>query len=336
MDPAPSDPGSRWSGPPWRGSHPAVARTHRHRTSRCLSGGVMRIDVAHSPPLPIRMRFSRAASMRRASRPSLASSETRSSTSSMRLHQPHAANIADERVLILQFFELPRRYAPVSAALIRKLLLINEVDHSLGCGRGNRIAAERRNRHAFERIGELRACHGQANRRSIGQTLGAGDDVRVHAPLLNAEPLAAGAAPAGLHFVADKNAAVFANDVIDDREIFLRRRDESADALNRLGDKCRRCGRKWWCGSAPPHPARISLRSRDTSGRTGSGSNRRCARVRCPACVTGPSRQLACAVSAIAMRRTAVIGVPQRDDFGGCRCSSAPPESPFRSLQCRC
>ncbi len=42
---------------------------------------------------------------------------------------------------------------------------------------------------------------------------------------------------AGLHFVADEHAAVFLHDVGHDREIFLGRRDEAADALDRLGDK---------------------------------------------------------------------------------------------------
>ena len=42
---------------------------------------------------------------------------------------------------------------------------------------------------------------------------------------------------AGLHFVGDEEAAVFFHGVENDLEIFRRRSDESADALNRLGDE---------------------------------------------------------------------------------------------------
>ncbi len=47
----------------------------------------------------------------------------------------------------------------------------------------------------------------------------------------------AGAAEAALHFVGDADAAVLADDVVDDLEKFLRRRDRAADALNRLADE---------------------------------------------------------------------------------------------------
>ncbi len=47
----------------------------------------------------------------------------------------------------------------------------------------------------------------------------------------------AGAAEAGLHFVGDAQAAVLADDVVDDLEIFRRRRDGAADALDRFADE---------------------------------------------------------------------------------------------------
>ena len=77
-----------------------------------------------------------------------------------------------------------------------------------------------------------------------------------HAPVLDAEPLAAGASPAGLHFVADEDAAVVAHDLVDDLEIFLGRRDEAADALDGLGDEAGDAAAGAWCGSGLPYPAR--------------------------------------------------------------------------------
>ena len=57
------------------------------------------------------------------------------------------------------------------------------------------------------------------------------------APVLDAEPLAAGAAPGGLDFVGDEDATVLAHDIRDDFEVLFGRSDEAADALDRLGDE---------------------------------------------------------------------------------------------------
>src|SRR5947209_10086502 len=54
--------------------------------------------------------------------------------------------------------------------------------------------------------------------------------------MLDAEPLVPGAAPSGLHFVRDEDAAVAVDDLGDDLEVLLRRHDEAADAEDRLGD----------------------------------------------------------------------------------------------------
>ena len=76
------------------------------------------------------------------------------------------------------------------------------------------------------------------------------------APLhTDAEPVAAPPAPAGLDFIANEDAAMGADDPLDDLEIFLGRRDETATP---------------WIGSAtnpatlaPVELPTISLRTRD-------------------------------------------------------------------------
>ena len=58
------------------------------------------------------------------------------------------------------------------------------------------------------------------------------------APLhTDAEPVAAPPAPAGLDFIANEDAAMGADDPLDDLEIFLGRRDETAHALEGFGDE---------------------------------------------------------------------------------------------------
>ena len=113
-----------------------------------------------------------------------------------------------------------------------------------------------------------------------------------HAVMLNAEPFVAGAAPGGLHFVADEDAAVIPHDAGDDPEVFLGRRDESADALDRLGNEAGDAAGGRRCGSALPCPARSARRTTDTSARTGSDSSTRCARERCRAAARQPSARL--------------------------------------------
>ena len=56
--------------------------------------------------------------------------------------------------------------------------------------------------------------------------------------MLNAEPLVPGASPGGLDFVRNEIAAILLDDAEGHLEIFLRRSDETTDALDRLGKKC--------------------------------------------------------------------------------------------------
>ena len=91
-------------------------------------------------------------------------------------------------------------------------------------------------------------------RHAVGDALGHRHDVGLDAPVLDAEHLAAGAAEAGLHLVADEDAAVLAHDVDRDLEVLRRRRDEAADALDRLGEEAGDLARWSWSGSAPRCP----------------------------------------------------------------------------------
>ena len=72
---------------------------------------------------------------------------------------------------------------------------------------------------------------------AVGHAFRAGDHVRNDFPILDAEPFLSGAAPAGLHFVGDEERAVFLHDFEHNLEVFLRRSDEAADALNWFGDE---------------------------------------------------------------------------------------------------
>jgi hypothetical protein len=70
-----------------------------------------------------------------------------------------------------------------------------------------------------------------------GVALGHRHDLGLDVPVRDAEPGAARPAEARLHLVADEDAAVLPHDPHCDFEILVRRRDEAADALDRLGDE---------------------------------------------------------------------------------------------------
>src|SRR5262249_24312559 len=74
---------------------------------------------------------------------------------------------------------------------------------------------------------------------AFGDAFVLGHDPGLHAVLLAAPPLAAGAAEAGLHLVADEHAAILAHDPDGDLEVLLGRRDEPAHALDGLGEEAR-------------------------------------------------------------------------------------------------
>ncbi len=103
--------------------------------------------------------------------------------------------------------------------------------------RGDWIAAEGRDGQALEGAGELAGGDRGADGHAVAHAFGAGDDVGNHFPVLDAEPVLAGASEAGLHFVGDEQAAIFFDGGEDNLEIFGRRGDESADALDGLGDE---------------------------------------------------------------------------------------------------
>ena len=116
-------------------------------------------------------------------------------------------------------------------------VFLNQFDGGPGGYAGHGIATERRDVRTLEPAGNFRRGHGQAHRHSIRHAFRAGDHVRDDFPILDAEPFLSGASPAGLHFISDEQRAILLNDLEDHLEVFLRRRNKPADALNRFGDE---------------------------------------------------------------------------------------------------
>ena len=154
-----------------------------------------------------------------------------------RLHQTHAADVADERIFFLEAFEPSAEMGADGVRILEEIFFFNHLNGGARGDGADRIAAERGNRQALIGIGQLVGGDGQPDGHAVGKTLGAGDDVRRDFPLFDAEPFFAGAAPGRLDFVGDEQAAILFYDLEHNLEIFRRRSDESADALNGLGDK---------------------------------------------------------------------------------------------------
>ena len=154
-----------------------------------------------------------------------------------RLHQAHAAHVADERVLRLQLFQLAAQVGADGVGVVEQLFFFNHLNRGARRHRRHRVAAESGNSHSLESVGDFRFCDGSAHGRAVGHAFGGGEDVRFHVPVLDAEPLLAGAPEAGLHLVGDEEPAEFLDDLENLLEILQRGRDEPAHALDGLGQK---------------------------------------------------------------------------------------------------
>src|SRR5208282_5826602 len=153
------------------------------------------------------------------------------------LHEAPAAHVANERVFLLELFELGAEVGAHGVGVFAEVVFFDEFDGGAGSGASYGIAPERSDVQSLESGGNFWSCDREADWNAVGHTFGAGENVRRHFPLLDAEPFFSGAAPAGLHFIGDEEAAVFLYDVENDLEIFLGRSDEPADALDGFGDE---------------------------------------------------------------------------------------------------
>src|SRR6185295_10097022 len=75
------------------------------------------------------------------------------------------------------------------------------------------------------------------DRRAVGHSLRKGHHFGLDIPVLDSTPTVAGSSPTGLHFIADKNAAVASHNLGYDFKVFFWRSDKPADAHNWFGDK---------------------------------------------------------------------------------------------------
>ena len=143
-------------------------------------------------------------------------------------------------------------------------------------GHGDRVAAEGVEVDAvFHHGGDFGPRHAGAERHAVADALGHRHQVGRDAPVLEAPEMLAGAAEAGLHFVGDAQAAVLADDVVDDLEIFRRRRDGSADALDRFADEAGDFARRFVADQIFDVVGAFDVAARDTRGRRGSDNNSR-------------------------------------------------------------
>src|SRR5260370_19769054 len=153
------------------------------------------------------------------------------------LHQSHAPHIADKLILLLQVFKALAEVVADGGGVIHQPVFFNQFNGSLGGDGSNGITTERRDLQALEAGGDFRTRKCSSHRHSVGQPFGGSDDIRRDLPLLDSKPAFAGAAPAGLYFVGDKEAAVVLHNFEDDLEELFRRSDKAAYALNRLSSE---------------------------------------------------------------------------------------------------
>src|SRR5690348_16608593 len=140
-------------------------------------------------------------------------------------------------MFLLQLFESGAEVRADGIGIHAQLFFFDDFDGGEGGHAGYRIAAEGGDGEAAVGAGEFGGGDGGADGHAVAHAFGAGNDVRDDLPMLDAEPVLAGAGEAGLHFIGDEEPAVFLDGVEDDFEVFGGRSDEAADALDRFGDE---------------------------------------------------------------------------------------------------
>src|SRR5256885_3048574 len=115
-------------------------------------------------------------------------------------------------------------------------VFLNGFDGSQRGGTGNRMATV-----CATQGSQARRIHdfGAAGHRSDGhastQRFRHRDQIRLNSEMFRGEPFA-GTSESGLHFISDKENAVFAGDILQQLEVLARGNDEAAFTENRLGD----------------------------------------------------------------------------------------------------
>ena len=125
-------------------------------------------------------------------------------------HQALAADLADDRSAAVGRLRRPSRSSRArSAARCLQVVVEHVVEGRRGRGRGQRVAAEGGDRAARPGSPSGRARRDDAaDREAVAEALGEGQRVRGDAVRLVAPEVLAGAAPAGLHLVADEQDPV--------------------------------------------------------------------------------------------------------------------------------
>ena len=179
-------------------------------------------------------------------------------------------------VLVLQVVERVLQMRADFERVLLDVLFVDDFERRQALRHADRVAAERVEVDAvLHHFGDADRRRHRAERRAVADALGHRDHVGHDAPILVGPVVMAGAAEAALHFVGDADAAVLADDVVDDFEELLRRRDRAADALNRLADEAGDLARRFVLDHVLDVVRTLHAAATDTRAQTGSGSSSR-------------------------------------------------------------
>ena len=107
-------------------------------------------------------------------------------------------------MLLFQSFQAGAEVVAHGLRVVHQAIFLDQINGGFGSDAGYGIPAESGNGQTLVCVGDFRAREREADGSAVGHALGAGDNVGLHLPMLNAPPLLAGASPGSLHFVSDK------------------------------------------------------------------------------------------------------------------------------------
>src|SRR5437762_3386264 len=144
-----------------------------------------------------------------------------------RLHQAHTAHVANDRILLFQFFQSLTEVSADFRRVLFQIVVLDYFQYGEGGGARNRIAAESRKSETRKLIRHFRGRDRNTDWHTIAEAFRGSNDVGLDIPVLDAKPFFTSASPRGLHLIGDEKPSVFTRDLDCTLEISRRWNDKT-------------------------------------------------------------------------------------------------------------
>src|SRR6266487_4026233 len=153
-------------------------------------------------------------------------------------HQTLAADIADDRILLLHLLQAFHHVRSLFRRILQQVLVPDDVDHLQRRRTRHGIPAERVSVRPTLPVHQLLLRNGRADRKTRSQRLRRADNIRLHTPVLNPKP-APRPAHTRLDLIIHHHNPILVQQLLQPHKIIVRRDNIAPLALDRLYEHCR-------------------------------------------------------------------------------------------------